>query len=209
MVAVLYSFRRCPYAMRARMALHISALKFEHREVILRDKPAAMIKASPKATVPVLVLNEGHVIDESLDVMQWALSQHDPLGWLKCDLETVNTLIETNDGPFKYHLDRYKYASRYQDGASYTDKDLVHRQNAEPYLQVLEKRLSHGPYLLGADQSLADIAIFPFIRQFANTDILWWETTSFTKLREWLTRHIESELFKAIMVKHPVWKSDP
>jgi len=111
-MAILYSFRRCPYAMRARMALHVSGVEYEHREIILRDKPASMLDASPKGTVPVFIKDNGDVIDESLDLALWALSQNDPLGWLNGhDAD----LIAQNDGPFKYHLDRYKYASRYQD----------------------------------------------------------------------------------------------
>jgi len=213
MSAVLYSFRRCPFAMRGRMALHASGTELEHREVVLRDKPAAMIKASPKATVPVLVLETGQVIDESLDVMRWALDKNDPLSWLECDLEQAEALIEDNDGPFKHHLDRYKYASRYHAEAERGDTDISHRKSAEIHIQKLEDRLdrpskAQPAYLLGDKQSLADIAIFPFIRQFANTDRDWWDQAPYPKVRDWLTRHMESDLFKTIMVKHPVWQEE-
>jgi len=122
MGATLYSFRRCPYAMRGRMALNISGLEYEHREVLLRDKPDAMLAASPKGTVPVFIKADDSVIDESLDLMFFALSENDPLGWLDCDREMADTLIAQNDGDFKHHLDRYKYASRYKDDAKRGDK---------------------------------------------------------------------------------------
>ncbi len=202
---VLYSFRRCPYAMRGRMALFASGADYEHREVLLRDKPQAMLDASPKGTVPVYVLPDGTVIDESLDVIEYALGRNDPLGWLDCNLEQAEFLIDSNDHKFKHHLDRYKYASRYKDDAKRGDVDLEHRREAEKFIQLLEDRLQSGPYLLGASQSIADIAIFPFIRQFANTDRDWWDSTPYPKVQYWLERHITSGLFTAIMKKFPVW----
>ncbi len=210
MSAVLYSFRRCPYAMRGRMALKVSGLEIEHREILLRDKPASMLKASPKATVPVVVLDDGRVIEESLDVMAWALENNDPHDWLKCDRDKANALIAENDGPFKHHLDRYKYASRYKDDAKRGDIDLDHRKQAEKFLATLEENLSDSGqsaprFLLGNKQSIADIAIFPFIRQFANTDREWWESAPYPHVRDWLHYHLESDLFKSVMIKHPLW----
>ena len=205
MSAVLYSFRRCPYAMRGRMGLQVSGLDYEHREVLLRDKPQAMLDASPKGTVPVYILPDGTVIDESLDVLEYALGQNDPLGWLDCDMEPAEFLIDSNDHKFKHHLDRYKYASRYKDDARRGDVDLDHRKAAEDFIQVLEDRLKAGPYLLGEKQSIADIAIFPFIRQFANTDRAWWDSAPYPATQGWLEQHITSDLFLAIMKKHPVW----
>ena len=204
--AILYSFRRCPYAMRARMALRVSQLDYEHREVLLREKPEHMVEVSPKGTVPVFIQSNGVVIDESLDLLLFALTQNDPNGWLDCDQAEAKELIDANDGPFKHHLDRYKYASRYNDVAR-GDVDLSHRAAAEAHLNVLESRLEKHPYLLGLKQSYADIAIFPFIRQFANTDLDWWENTPYPKLREWLNHHITSDLFKTIMTKFPQWTS--
>ena len=190
--------------MRGRMALSMAGIDFEHREILLRDKPSDMLEASPKGTVPVIVLSDGRVIDESLDVMRWALDKNDPLNWLS-NLEDSLTIIADNDGPFKYHLDRYKYASRYDDKASRGDTDTAHKEAAETFLMTLEQRLEKHAYLLGKDQKLADIAVFPFIRQFANTDRENWETNRFPKTRGWLNRHLTSDIFINIMTKHPLW----
>ncbi len=187
------------------MALYVSAAAYEHREVLLRDKPAAMLAASPKGTVPVFITESGEVIDESLDLMHWALRSSDPHGWLLGNTAKTKALITANDGPFKHHLDRYKYASRYSDTAERGDVDLSHRHAAEDFIGTLEDHLSSSNFLLGESQTLADIAIFPFIRQFANTDREWWDTSPYTKIRDWLSRHVESSLFKTIMKKHPVW----
>ena len=207
MGAILYSFRRCPYAMRGRMGLYVSGVAYEHREILLRDKPQDMLDTSPKGTVPVFIHKDGSVTDESLDLLLWALSENDPLGWLDCDRKTADTLIAANDGDFKHHLDRYKYASRYNEDTTRGDVDLAHREEAEKHIQNLEARLAKSPYLLGEKQSLADIAIFPFIRQFSNVEPKWWAGAPYPKTRDWLTRHIESGLFKAIMTKHPLWKT--
>ena len=197
--AVLYSFRRCPYAMRARMALHVSGARYEHREVVLRDKPAEMVDVSPKATVPVFVTESGVVIDESLDIMRWALAESDPESWLERD---DPALIAANDGPFKHHLDRYKYATRYD------DVDPVdHRAEALGLLRILEQRLASSPYLCGARRGLADIAIFPFVRQFANTDRAWFDAQDISAVQQWLAGLIGSDLFASIMTKHEPWKS--
>lgn len=190
--------------MRGRMALSMAGIDFEHREILLRDKPSEMLEASPKGTVPVIVLSDGRVIDESLDVMRWALDKNDPLNWLS-NLEDSLPIIDANDGPFKYHLDRYKYASRYDDKASRGDTDVAHKEAAETFLMTLEQRLEKHAYLTGKHQKLADIAVFPFIRQFANTDRESWESNRFPKTRDWLKRHITSDIFTNIMTKHPLW----
>lgn len=204
-MAVLYSFRRCPYAMRARMALNVSCIAYEHREIILRDKPAAMLAASPKGTVPVFIKNDGAVIDESLDLAMWVLGQNDPLGWVSgYDAE----LTIQNDGPFKHHLDHYKYASRYDDSLARGAVDLTHRSEAEKILFQLNQRLESTRYLTGEQLNFNDIAIFPFIRQFAAVEPQWWQSTPFAALREWLEAHISSDLFKAIMTKYPLWKEE-
>jgi len=191
--------------MRGRMALYASQIEYEHREVVLREKPGHMLEISPKGTVPVFVQDSGEVIEESLELMHFALSQNDPKGWLDCDLDDAKDLITANDGPFKHHLDRYKYASRYKDVAR-GEVDLAHRTSAEEHLHVLDLRLEKNAYLLGDKQSYADIAIFPFIRQFANTDWQWWESTPYPNLRRWLNHHTQSDLFKTIMAKVPQWK---
>ncbi len=204
-MAILWSFRRCPYAMRGRMGLKVSGLAYEHREIILRDKPQEMLEASPKGTVPVFIKDNGEIIEESLDLLNWALSQHDPLEWLNCDLDAANLYITANDTDFKYHLDRYKYASRYNVDAKRGDADLSHRAEAERHIQKLEEALSVNSYLLGETQSIADIAIFPFMRQFSNVEPDWWKIAPYPQTRKWLAHHVESDLFKSIMKKHPLW----
>ena len=196
---ILYSFRRCPYAMRARMALSSSGMEYEHREVVLRDKPPEMLEVSPKGTVPVLVTPTGTVIEESLDIMRHSLAMKDPEGWLERD---DPELVAANDGPFKHHLDRYKYATRYAD----VDPE-EHRSAALDILRQLEARLAKDAYLCGARRGLADIAIFPFIRQFANADRTWFDAQSLPRLQNWLERLITSELFTGVMAKHAQWKA--
>ena len=195
---ILYSFRRCPYAMRARMALRISGTRCELREVKLADKPDAMLEASPKGTVPVVVLPEGQVIDESIDVMRWALGRNDPEGWLAGD---DRDLLAQVDGPFKHHLDRYKYFTRY-------DADPEeHRSAALDILRSLDERLAKNGQLCGPQRTLADMATFPFIRQLANHDRAWFEAQALPRLHPWLAGHLASEIFATIMAKHVPWKS--
>lgn len=198
---ILYSFRRCPYAMRARMALLISGTPVRLREVVLRDKPKEMIAASPKATVPVLVQNDGAVIDESLAIMHWALDRHDPNGWLENEA-AGDDLIAEADSDFKDNLDRYKYPTRYDDV-----DPIVHRSAGLEFLMKLEKRLAANDQLLGNRASLADFAIFPFIRQFANSDRNWFDVQSLPALQNWLAAHLESDLFTTVMTKYAQWKT--
>jgi glutathione S-transferase len=167
---ILYSFRRCPYAMRARMALWVAGETVALREVKLSDKPPEMIEASPKGTVPVLVLPDGKVIDESIAIMRWALHRHDPEGWLAGD---DAGLIAEADGPFKHHLDRYKYPNRYEDEQDFGEVD--HRAGGLAILQAWDARIAQEGQLCGSTRSLADIALFPFIRQFANHDREWFD----------------------------------
>jgi glutathione S-transferase len=196
---ILYSFRRCPYAMRARMALSISDINYELREVALKKKPAEMLAVSPKATVPVLVLPDNRVIDESLDIMRWALAQHDPENWLSVE---DGGLIALTDGDFKYHLDRYKYPVRY-------GSDMVaHRERGLAILNKFETVLQRHENLCRMDRSLADMAIFPFVRQFAETDRAWFEAQSLPRLQSWLRQHLQSLLFEKIMIRHNVWQSE-
>ncbi len=199
---VLYSYRRCPYAMRARMALHYAQVKVEIREIALRDKPAHMLAISPKGTVPVLQLSNGQVLEQSLDIMQWALKQYDPDDWTLAELkEDSQALINENDGAFKRALDRYKYPERYPEFTQ-----LEYRLQGEAFLQKLEHLLEINHYLLATRLSIADIAIFPFIRQFAAVDADWFAQAPYSKLRAWLTGLVESALFDAIMQKHAVWQ---
>lgn len=199
---VLYSFRRCPYAMRARLAIASAQLEVELREVELRNKPESLLLASPKGTVPVLVLDNGQVLDESLDIMSWALQQNDPEHWLKTAwLIDVRTLIQWNDGDFKYYLDRYKYADRYPDFSA-----LEYRRQAERFLAELEPRLYQNTYLCGDHFSLADAAILPFIRQFAAVDSVWFESAPYPFIQQWLNEFVTSNRFIAVMTKYESWK---
>ncbi|RKF18259.1 glutathione S-transferase [Altericroceibacterium spongiae] len=194
---ILYSFRRCPYAMRARLALHVSETQCEVREILLRDKPEAMLEASPKGTVPVLILGDGTVVDESIEIMRWALARNDPQGWLEGD---DTELLTANDGPFKHHLDRYKYETRHN------SDPIEHRRAALAILQQLEERLAAQPYLCGKKETLTDMAIRPFIRQFAATDREWFNAQPLPRLQAWLDAFLQSELFASVMVKRAQWQ---
>lgn len=210
---ILYSFRRCPYAMRARMALWVAGITVSMREVKLANKPPELAEASPKATVPVLVLPGGgpdgpcgEVIDESVAIMRWALGKNDPEGWLEGD---DRALIERNDGTFKLHLDRYKYPVRYPEEHK-GDEDafsLHHRSQGLAILRELDYRLEGQANLTGKKRRLTDIALFPFIRQFANTDRAWFDAQPLPRVEAWLERHLASDLFKSVMPKFEPWKA--
>jgi glutathione S-transferase len=195
-LALLYSYRRCPYAMRARMALSYAGIAYQLHDISLKDKPAGLLAVSPKGTVPVLVLPDGRVLEQSLDIMHWALQQHDPSRWLDIDRDNSQALISENDGAFKQALDKYKYASRFpeQSAASY-------RSQAEVFLCKLEQALQDRPFLSGAHLSLTDVAIFPFIRQFAAVDANWFAQATYPKLQAWLQARLESSLFLRVMSK--------
>ncbi|MCW1401360.1 glutathione S-transferase [Novosphingobium sp. MW5] len=195
---ILYSFRRCPYAMRARLALAVSGLRHERREVKLAAKPPEMIEASPKGTVPVLVLQDGSVIDESLDIMVWALGQHDPDGWLE---RHDRELVVANDGQFKHDLDRYKYPERHGSDAA------THRASALDFLRTLDERLANQDNLCGAAEGLTDAAIFPFVRQFVAVDPEWFAAQPLARLQGWLAHHLASARFAAIMERHAPWQA--
>lgn len=193
--AILYSYRRCPYAMRARMAIFAAGIEVEIREISLRDKPEHMLAVSPKGTVPVLCLPDGTVLEQSLDIMHWALKQHDSMNWLAHDEKQVQALIDINDGPFKQLLDRYKYPERHP-----AHSQQVYRTQAEVYLQRLQQGLEKHAFLLGDKASLADVAIFPFIRQFAAVDSIWF-TEHYPTLNTWLQSWLNTALFIRVMEK--------
>ena len=200
---VLYSFRRCPYAMRARMALLSAGIDVELREVVLRDKPQSMIDASPKATVPVLIQSDGTVIDESLEIMVWALVENDPNDWMTPESGTLDdmlALIAQNDGPFKHHLDRYKYHTRYEHA-----DPAEHRRDAGKILNRLDGRLAVGRYLFGSRPALADFAIAPFVRQFANADRDAFDAMPFVHVQRWLADFLASSFFERAMTKYDQW----
>ncbi|CAN7452575.1 glutathione S-transferase [Variovorax sp. LjRoot84] len=202
---VLYSFRRCPYAMRARMAIAASGQRCELREVVLRDKPAELLAASPKGTVPVLVDVDGMVIDQSLDIMLWALRRNDPEGWLQAEgatLDEMLALVAECDGEFKRHLDGYKYPERHP-GAD----GEAHRAQGARFLMRLETRLVVTRCLHGEHAALADIAIAPFVRQFAQVDAAWFEAQPWPRLRAWLAARLDAPVFTLVMAKYTPWRA--
>ena len=181
--------------MRARLSLAYSGISYIHREILLKNRPDELYMISPKGTVPVLLLPDGTIIEESLDIMLWSLSE----AWLVGDWKD---LIEVNDGDFKYHLDRYKYNNRYENVLSSEE----HREHAVSILKTYDERLSKQAYLCGDTISLADLALSPFVRQFANTDRAWFDQLPLPQLLKWLEGILESDLFKACMVKHKQWQ---
>ncbi|WP_076536158.1 glutathione S-transferase [Shewanella sp. UCD-KL21] len=218
--AILYTFRRCPYAMRARIGLHLSSLNPELREIELRNKPAEMLKLSPKGTVPVLVLNEPpinspKVLDESIDIFKYVLSHYPSTATeylcssaytsLVCSMtdKAAIKLIELNDFQFKPWLDKYKYADRHLE---YSEE--YYRDKACEFIEILEAKLTVNKQLLSDSPSMADYAIFPFIRQFAHVNKLWFQQSPYQNVKQWLKLHLESDLFKAVMTKHSLWLDD-
>jgi len=203
---MLYSFRRCPYAMRARFAIAVSGQSCELREVLLRDKPAELKSASSKATVPVLVEPDGTVIDQSLDVMMWALHRNDPEGWLAAgprgSLDDALTLIAECDGLFKQQLDRYKYPNRFEGVDAVTS-----RASGALFLKRLDALLDSGSYLFTDRPALADMAIAPFVRQFAQVDTAWFAAQPWSALQRWLDALTTSALWVRATEKYPAWKS--
>lgn len=205
---ILYSFRRCPYAMRARLAIAASGQACELREVVLKDKPPALLRASAKATVPVLVEADGHVIDQSLDIMLWALRRNDPQSWLSPEqggLDAMLALIADCDGAFKQRLDRYKYPQRYQETSGEHFRDT-----AAVWLESLDNKLADRAFLFGSRPALADMAVAPFVRQFAHVDLGWFQAQPWTRLQCWLADWKDSDLLQAVMAKYPPWiEGDP
>lgn len=201
---ILYSFRRCPYAIRARLAIAVAGIQVELREVVLRNKPISLIDYSSKATVPVLITTDNSVIDESIDIMYWVLQQTDPQSWLSAlDKEqrlAADKLIQNNDDEFKDCLDRYKYPDRYPEHSQ-----QYYRQQAERTLAMLEQQLSVHGCLVSADLSIADMALLPFIRQFAFVDKAWFDASPYPLLKVWLDNFLNSSLFLSIMLKYPAW----
>lgn len=198
---LLYSYRRCPYAMRARMALLVAGIAFEAHDIVLRDKPAAMLALSPKGTVPVLVLPDGTVLEQSLDIMQWAWHQHDPAGWwVRAQSADNLALLAVCDGPFKHQLDRYKYPERFD--------DVEHRAQprdaaVDALLVPLDAQLKRHGQLGGESPCATDLAVFPFVRQFAAVEPGWFASLPLPALQAWLAGWLAHPLFEAAMVKLP------
>lgn len=211
-IPILYSFRRCPYAIRARMALAYAGIVYELREVSLKNKPKEMLDISPKGTTPVLQIFEEigtsaqgfRVLDESLDIMDWAIALHDPQNWKNLSdncLAIAKQLVTTNDCEFKQALDRYKYANRFPERSP-----EFYRHQAEDFLQILELQLQqHAGFLVSDRQTLADVAIFPFVRQMAYVDMEWFQSSCYKHLQKWLQWHESSALFVLVMQKTPVF----
>lgn len=204
-IPVLYSFRRCPYCMRAHMALKNSAIKLELREVDLNHMPEQALKISPKATVPVLLLDDGIFIDESWDIVKWALQQNDPDNWLGEQGEFLldaEMLVETNDFSFKEDLDHYKYANRFPQ-----QSEQDYREACEEFIEELEEKLADSQYLLANRLTLADIGVFPFVRQFSLVDSDWFDKSPYPNVRRWLNEITSSSLFESVFEKHDFWKA--
>ena len=201
--AILWSFRRCPYAMRARLAIKASGQRVRLREILLRDKPEPFLAASQKGTVPVLVLPDGTVIDESKDVMFWALGQNDPEGWLAMyhrDPDACEVHLEALDQTFKHHLDRYKYATRYADV-----DEVIHRDKGAVFLQKWNVHLAEHSALSGDKLGVLDFATLPFVRQFRIADATWFDDQDWPNLHKWLQDFLHSERFTQIMEKYQPW----
>ncbi|SBS27091.1 glutaredoxin 2 [Marinomonas aquimarina] len=207
MLAILYSFRRCPYAMRARYALVKLGTQVELREVVLKNKPEALLNLGGRSTVPQLLVGAQR-FPESMDIMFWAIehakdqTMAEQLWPAQAQQQAkIRAWIGFNDHCFKPWLDRYKYADRHPEFP-----ESYYRQKGERFLQRLETRLAHSPYLLGAQMTLADMAVFPFIRQFAGVNSQWFETSPYPHLKRWLTAFLQSDDFKTVMLKYPAWE---
>lgn len=201
---ILYSLRNCPFAMRARIAIYKSKQPVLLRDLVLSNKPEEMLIASPKGTVPVIVLPDNTVIEESLDVMLWALKTSDPSNLLYKEDSTALTkmlyLIEIFDSEFKTSLEAYKCAKRYKE-----DNVIECRQTCEVYIRELEQRLNQHDFLISTKESLVDIALLPFIRQFARVERQWYLQSPYPKVKQWLNNYLQSPLFTKVMAKYPLW----
>ena len=200
MLPILYSYRRCPYAIRARMALKYAGITVEHREIELHNKPQSMLRVSPKGTVPVLLIGN-LILDQSLEIMRWALQKSDPDNWGEIDEDAAQIWIEKNDGPFKILLDQYKYSNRYL----HMNQEKVLDAAITLMLKPMDDVLESSQYLLGHKQSWLDVAIFPFIRQFSMVNSEGFDQLPLPALKNWLAQYLQSELFNAIMCKYPTW----
>ena len=202
---ILYSFRRCPYCMRAHMALKYAGMKVILREVELRNLPAEALAVSPHATVPSLVVSADEYMDESWDIVKWAIKQHDPDNWAGDNNEYLNhaeMLVETNDHSFKEDLDHYKYADRHPEHPM-----EYYRERCEEFLEELNEMLEENVYLLSEHISIADIAVFPFIRQFSLVDKDWFDQAPYPELQRWLKAILDTEWFADAFKKHELWQS--
>ena len=204
---ILYSLQNCPYAMRARLALLLSEQTIIIRAITLKNKPLAMLEASPKGTVPVLILADGTVLEESIDIMHWALKQNDPNSLLAQSQpdthQAIIALIQRGDDQFKHPLEQYRAAKRY-----HRDTELKWRQQCEMFIQELEQRLTDNGFFIGNSISLADYAFIPFLRQFGRVDRKWFATAPYPKVKVWLSTQLQSKLYARMMKKHQLWSQE-
>ena len=205
-IPILFSFRRCPYAMRARIAIKLCSLECEIREINLKLKNKEFLELSPKGTVPVLVLPDDKIIEESMDIIHWAISNNDPYNLKLKNLEIYNKdmeLISIFDNEFKYHLDRYKYNSRYK-GINKEE----HKYKARDLLVNLNNSLKEKQWLNGENISISDISILPFIRQYRIADIKWFdEKLELPNINRWLDKFLNSKIFNNVMKKYKIWET--
>lgn len=206
-IPILYSLQNCPYAMRARFALLLSEQTILIRAITLKDKPQTMLKASPKGTVPVLVLPDGRVIEESFEIMLWALTQGDPNHLLHKEspdiYRQIIQLIQRGDQEFKHPLEQYRASKRY-----HLDSEITWRQSCEVFIGELEQRLMDNGFFVGQQASLADYAFIPFMRQFGRVDRKWFAQAPYPKLKAWLSKQLQSQLYATMMKKHPLWSKE-
>jgi len=211
---ILYSLQHCPYAMRARLGILLAEQSVLIRAVVTKNKPAEMLAVSPKGTVPVLMIDHAEygevqhlkatIIDESIDIMLWALKLNDPQDLLQAEdpglLDAMLELIRKNDKQFEPDLEVYKLAKRF-----HKESEVEDRQRCEGFVAELEKKLESSDYLMGDQASLADYALLPFVRQFARVDRKWYLQSPYPRLRDWLNRHLQMPLFTKAMAKYPLW----
>ncbi|OED71339.1 glutathione S-transferase [Vibrio splendidus ZS-139] len=201
---ILYSLRRCPYAMRGRMGIALSQQQVLLREIVTKDKPSELLASSPKGTVPVLILPDGQIVEQSLDVMNWALQQNDPQDLLRSSnsalSESVHQLIKMNDEEFIGYLEKYRASVRYRN-----DDVEQRRQLCEGFISVLENKLANRDYLFGNTPSLADFAVMPFVSQFVRVEKKWFVQSDYQNVGRWLRAHLESKLYGQVMKQYPLW----
>jgi glutathione S-transferase len=201
---ILYSLQHCPYAMRARLGILLAQQSVLIRAVVTKNKPAEMLAVSPKGTVPILIIDHVTIIDESIEIMLWALKLNDPQDLLQVEdsskLDAMLELIRRNDKEFKPNLEVYKLAKRF-----HKESEVADRQSCEDFVAALERKLESGHYLMGDHASLADYALLPFVRQFARVDRKWYLQSPYPRLRDWLNRHLQMPLYTKAMAKYPLW----
>ncbi|WP_438467113.1 glutathione S-transferase [Marinomonas sp. PE14-40] len=202
MFPILYSFRRCPYAIRARYALSLLNIKVEIREVVLRNKPEALLRLGGRSSVPQMICEQGVRYPESMDIIRWAMARKQNANiYSKPQEREIAAWLFQTDHRFKFWLDKYKYADRHPDFSQ-----EYYRSQGERFLRRLESKLSKQAFLLGDEMSMADVLVFPFIRQFRGVDNTWFDQSQYTSVKLWLNQIIEDKTFEKVMIKLPPWQ---